>query len=173
MDAVYRLPDGRRYVIRPIRRDDGPRLLSGFAQMSPRSRLLRFHTQREELNEWEIEHLVSCDGDYQIAVVASGIDDEGRENAEIGVARCYRTADDPSLAEVAFLVVDRWQGLGIGSRLLSNLADHCLRVGVTRWSAQVMAENEIAFRLLEGVGTVQSLQWAQGVAEMVLELEAR
>lgn len=138
--------------------------------MSPQARLLRFHTAREDLTDGELDHLVNCDGQDRIAFVAVGLSEEGEENAEIGVARCYRNAEDPSLAEVAFLVVDRWQGLGIGSRLLSTLASHCREVGVTRWSAMVLAENEGAFRLLERVGRLASKRWTGGVAEVEIDL---
>lgn len=170
MRAEYRLSDGRRYVIRPIRVEDRPALHRGFMQMSSEARFLRFHTAREDLTDGELDHLVNCDGQNRIAFVAVGLSEEGEENAEIGVARCYRSAEDPSLAEVAFLVVDRWQHLGIGDRLLATLAEYCVGVGVTRWSAMVLAENEGAFRLLERVGTPVSKRWSGGVAEMILEL---
>lgn len=138
-------------------------------QMSPRSRHLRFHSSRDELSDSELDHLVNCDGRDRIAFVASGLDEKG-ECAEIGVARCYRSADDPQLAEVAFLIVDAWQGLGIGYRLLSTLAVYCVEVGVLRWSAMVLAENEEAFRLFDRVGTVVAKRWSGGVAELVVEL---
>lgn len=137
--------------------------------MSPRSRYLRFHTTREELTDSELDHLVNCDGRDRIAFVVVGVDETG-ECAEIGVARCYRQADDPQLAEVAFLVVDAWQGLGIGHRLLSTLAAYCVEVGVLRWSAMVVGENDEAFRMFERVGTVLSKRWSGGVAEVVVEL---
>jgi GNAT superfamily N-acetyltransferase len=138
--------------------------------MSPQARFLRFHSSREDLTEAELDHLVNCDGYDRIAFVAVGLSEEGEENAEIGVARCYRNAEDPTLAEVAFLVVDRWQGLGIGHRLLETLAAHCLEVGVTRWSALVLAENDGAFHLLEGVGRLVAKRWAGGAAEVEIDL---
>ena len=41
------LDDGTPFVIRPIRASDGPALEAAFAQMSTRSRYLRFFTVRE------------------------------------------------------------------------------------------------------------------------------
>lgn len=171
MNAEYRLPDGRSYRIRPIRAEDRPALHRGFLQMSPQARYLRFHTAREVLTDPELDHLVNCDGQNRIAFVAVGLDEKGIENAEIGVARCYRNAEDPSVAEVAFLVVDHWQGLGIGYRLLTTLAEYCLQIGVTHWNALVLAENAGAFHLFERVGRIRSKHWTGGVAELDIAIE--
>ena len=53
----------------------------------------------------------------------------------------YARLRDPSAAEVAFAVSDEEQGRGIGTRLLEQLALRAGGLGITRFVADVLAEN--------------------------------
>ena len=50
----------------------------------------------------------------------------------IGVARYVRDAHNPSLAEVAVVVADAWQGRRVGTALLGRLSDRAYSAGVER-----------------------------------------
>ena len=52
------------------------------------------------------------------------------------------------------MVGDRWQGLGLGTKLLEELADRARTEGVTRFAGVVLAENQDAIRLLERLGAM-------------------
>ena len=59
----------------------------------------------------------------------------------VGTARYIRDADDPQAAEIAVTVVDDRQGLGLGTELLTQLADRGRREGIRRSTALVSADN--------------------------------
>ena len=92
--------------------------------------------------------LVEVDHDLREALVAV----VGGE--VIGVARYDRPADDPATAEVAVVVEDGWQGVGVGRQLLAELTELAARRGVRTLTADVQADNDrmvgLVRRLLPG-----------------------
>jgi protein lysine acetyltransferase len=88
-----------------------------------------------------------------------------------GVARCVRVEPGGEVAEFAIVVGDDLQGEGLGSVLAAALADAACRVGIRRFSATTLADNEAVQRLLDTLA-VRLEQRAQydGVIELVAEL---
>jgi GNAT superfamily N-acetyltransferase len=164
------LGNGRRVVVRPIRDSDREPLQRGLRRLGPQSRIFRFHHDRTQFSDSELDYLVACDGIDRIAYVARGLNDEGEEIDEVGVARAHRKEDKPTAAEVAVVVVDEWQRQGIGRTLLSSLAIRCREVGIRRWDAHVMGANHVAAQLFESFGTVLGRNWDAGVQTIEIEL---
>jgi GNAT superfamily N-acetyltransferase len=79
---------------------------------------------------------------------------------------------DPGLAEaeIAFAVVDEWQGKGVGRALLRELSALARREGIERFRANVVAGNDAALALVRGVGTVVSFRLEDGAFEVVVAL---
>jgi RimJ/RimL family protein N-acetyltransferase len=70
----------------------------------------------------------------------------------VGIARYIRDRDDPHAAEIAVTIVDDWQGRGLGSELLAQLAGRACQEGICRFTAVVAAENTAMVRLLRNFG---------------------
>jgi len=124
----YRLRDGTRVRIRPIRPDDARTLQDGFRALSPESRRRRFRNPKERLSPRELRHLTECDGISHLALGAVRLDAQGWECEGLGVARFVRLPDQPEVAEPVVTVVDAVQGQGLG-RLLS---EHLIRAAADR-----------------------------------------
>lgn len=84
--------------------------------------------------------------------------------ALLGSAR-YATAPAGAHVEVAVVVVDAWQGRGLGPRLLAELCRHAQEVGVAPLRAYVLASNRRALRLLWSFGGWQVLSRRDGFIE--------
>src|SRR5579871_3499437 len=126
--------EGLRYRVRPIRPDDGPRLVEFHARLSPRSVYLRFFTVHPTLSEAEVKRFTEVDYEDRLALVAT-IGDH-----LIAVAR-YDRPPGAAEAEVAFVVDDAYQHHGVGSELLDELADAAFANGVSTFRAETLAEN--------------------------------
>jgi RimJ/RimL family protein N-acetyltransferase len=100
--------------------------------------------------------------------MAFAFSENGEEGQAIGVARCYREAAKTNWGEVGFIVVDDWQGSGVGTALLKELSQRCISVGIEYWKAQILGENTAAVRLLDKAGDVQNRYWEDRC--MVLEI---
>ena len=108
-----------------------------------------------------------------VAAAGVGVDADGEETEGVAVARAYRDPADPTRAEVAVVVVDDWQGAGIGRLLLSTLAERCREVGIRRWGACFLGENERAIRLFQSLGSIADRRWSEGVLEMEIEIDSK
>jgi GNAT superfamily N-acetyltransferase len=88
----------------------------------------------------------------------------------VGVARFVRSPEDPSLAEVAVAVDDEWQGRGLGTVLLHDLAARAREEGIKRFSASMLAENEPMIGAFHKLGDVRVTGPDTGVVELLIEL---
>ncbi|MFW3172199.1 N-acetyltransferase family protein [Geodermatophilus sp. CPCC 206100] len=133
---------------RPVRPDDGPLFCRLWSRLSRETVYRRFHAPLREPPAGALPHLVSVDHDRREALVAV----VGGE--VVGVARYDRTPGDPATAEVAVVVEDGWQGVGVGRQLLRELGELAARRGVTTVTASVQADNDrvvgLVRRLLPG-----------------------
>jgi RimJ/RimL family protein N-acetyltransferase len=138
------LRDGSEALIRPVRGTDAPLLADGFARLSARSRWMRFLGGKKELSPAELRSLTEVDH-YDREALGALDQASGRG---VGIARYVRHAADPQAAEIAVTVVDDWQRLGLGTVLLTQLADRAREAGIHRFTALVSTENDAGIRLL-------------------------
>jgi GNAT superfamily N-acetyltransferase len=160
------LRDGSPAHIRPIRPDDKQRLQEGLRQLSPRSRYMRFHTAMSHLTEEQLRYLTEIDYRDHMAWVAVNPDDP---DEGMGVARYVRLTDEPTVAEAAITVIDRYQGNGLGTILLEILTASAIRNGIRTFRNYVLAENRPMLEIFEQMGGVKISEGA-GVYRVDVEL---
>ena len=153
-------------VVRPIRPDDKRRLANAFERSSPESRYRRFLSPTNTLQSSQLRYLTEIDHHRHEAIQA--VDPHTDEG--VGVARFIRSPEDPSVAEVAVAVVDDWQGRGLGTVLLHDLAARARDAGIERFSASVLAENKPMIEAFRRLGDVRVTGRGNGVVELLIEL---
>jgi GNAT superfamily N-acetyltransferase len=167
---LKRLPDGTQILIRPIRPDDKALLEQGLHNLSETSVQRRFLTPKPRFSRAELRYLTEVDGRNHVALVAE------RPNAPvralIGVARYVRLPDDPEAAEVAVVVADPWQGRGIGTLLVDELAPRARARGVRRFTATMAGDNRPAHRLFQKLARHAEERHHGAVTEVVTDLAA-
>ena len=92
--------------------------------------------------------------------------------ALIGVARYVRLPDDPEAAEVAVVVADHWQGRGLGTLLVDELAPRARARGVRRFTATMASDNAPAHRLFEKLARHAEEHRHGAVTDVVTDLAA-
>jgi GNAT superfamily N-acetyltransferase len=152
--------------IRPIEPGDKEAMVAAFERLSDESRYRRFMTPHGRLSAAELRYFTEVDHHGHEALVAI----DPLTQAGIGVARYIRSKDDPSVAELAVAVIDDWQGRGVGSRLVAALARRALQEDITRFSAYVLADNELMLNLLRDLGNVKVLHKELGTVELTVDL---
>jgi RimJ/RimL family protein N-acetyltransferase len=154
------LRDGSKVLVGRVQRSDAPLLADGFARLSDRSRRMRFLSIKHELSAAELRYLTDLDHHDHEALAAL----DHRDGRGVGVARYVRDAADPQAAEIAVTVVDEWQGRGVGTELLAQLAKRARAEGIRRFTALVaddnvamaaLLRNLCAERVRSGPGTVE------------------
>ena len=152
-------------ALRPLRGGDRRTVLEVFDGLSVRSKALRFLGAKPRLNERDLELLVDVGSRGREAVVAVE-QDTGRS---IGIARFVRDADALE-AEIAFAVVDAWQGRGVGRRLAHELARLARSQGILRLRASIDRSNLAARAVVQGLGEVLVTRSEGSVVELVVRL---
>ena len=134
-----RLRNQATVTFRAIRPDDRDRMREAYARLSPEAIYLRLFAPKKDLSEPELTRLIEVDFDREVALVATI--GAGTQESVIGGGRYVSANNDRRAAEVAFTVDGRYRGQGIASRLLQHLAAIARGRGITRFEAEVLAEN--------------------------------
>jgi acetyl coenzyme A synthetase (ADP forming)-like protein len=143
------LKDGSTILLRPIKLDDAKSWVEFVGRLSARTKYLRFHHVPKEMR---LEDAVRyCTVDYRdtFAFVAEVLQEAKRYIVAIG--RYYRLPDHHS-AEVTLAIEDRYQGRGLGTALLEQLAAVARENDVDRFEADVLAENEQMMNVFKDYG---------------------
>jgi GNAT superfamily N-acetyltransferase len=135
-ERIATLRDGREVRIRPITPADVPLLMEFHERLSVNTTRLRFFTPLRRLSPDFAKHLCTVDYTKRCAFVVSFPGD----NSIHGVGRFE--AESRRSAEVAFVVEDAMQGLGIGKLLLDRLVEQARLRGYDRLTAVVLCEND-------------------------------
>ena len=145
LECEVTLRDGSRLRLRPIRPEDATRLIDFYDHLSRETAYQRFFAVMKRLPPDWARILASVDYRRRLALVAERGPAESPEL--VGVAR-YEPTDDPSTAEVAFVVADGVQGRGLGVILLHHLLAAGRARGISNFVAYVLADNHRMLDLL-------------------------
>ncbi len=143
------LDSGDPVQLRPIRPRDGGRMRAGIAAMSDHSRYLRFFNGSQTMPDHVIDRLCDADGWKHIAWGA--IDQSAPDEPAIGAVHAIRRGAS-SEAELALAVLDDWHGKGLARLLLTAVLADARAVGITRLTAETLAENRATRHLFRSLG---------------------
>jgi len=141
--------DGATVRIRAIRPDDRDRLHDHFKALSPQSIYFRFMGIRRDLSPDDLKRLTELDFKSHVGLAATLTENERERFIAVGRYIC---GADPRRAEVAFAVLDGFQGHGIGTLLLENLRLIADANGVTEFEADVLGENRQMLEVFAHMG---------------------
>ena len=166
VDVILR--DGSTLRLRAPARDDADALVSFFAELSDESLYLRFHGSPPV-----DAHLVAPDLEPDWAERGALIGAVATDDGERLVALAsYARLRDREAAEVAFAVADGYRRRGVGTRLLERLAARASEQGITRFVAEVMAENEPMLHVFSEAGFSLSRTLTGGEVEVTFPIAA-
>jgi GNAT superfamily N-acetyltransferase len=137
-------PDGSEApVVRPIEPGDARELARTFGRLSALTRFRRFLVPLDQLSHRQLDYLTRVDQVNHVALIAV----DPATGAGLGVARFVRDPDQPCRAVFAAVVADAWQGRGIGTLLISRLAERARSLGIEVLEGRTVAANRAARRL--------------------------
>jgi GNAT superfamily N-acetyltransferase/predicted amino acid-binding ACT domain protein len=142
--ARRQLADGTEVVLRPIEPADAGAVRDMHDRCSRESRRLRYFSAKPRLPDRLI--LAFCDRGRGLSLVASGPD-----GSVLGLAHLMYTLD-PGVAELAFLIEDRWQGRGLGASLGARLLSVAREEGLVEARVMMLRENRGMRGLLVRLG---------------------
>ena len=148
-ETLWKMRDGRTVLLRPIKPEDEPLWLEMFQNCSEESiRYKLFQTLKHMPHEVRVRYC-NIDYDREIAIVAE-LTENGKRKI-IGTARVSIDPDGKS-GELAFLVADPWQGLGLGTKLVDYVVEICKERGLETVYAFMVPDNLKAIELMKKFG---------------------
>jgi GNAT superfamily N-acetyltransferase len=154
--------------IRALRKGDRADLLDAVERISARSIYRRFFGAKRDFSEKEIEFFLSIDFVNHVALVATV--GEGSRTVIVGGGRYVVVR--PGATEVAFAVVDEYQGHGIGGALLRHLITLARDAGLKELLAEVLPENIPMLRVFKKYGLGCKVKREGQVVHVALRLSA-
>jgi len=148
-ETMWRLRDGRTVILRPIKPEDEPLWLEMFQNFSEESIRYRFFQVLKDTPHETRVRYCNIDYDREIAIVAE-LTEEGRKRI-LGVAR-VSIEPDGRTGEIAFIVADPWQGLGLGTKLVDYVLEICADMKLETIYAIMLADNYRAMGLMKKMG---------------------
>ena len=128
--------DGTQLHLRPVLPGDNERTTNGPVEFSSETLYRRFQTPRNPTQSL-MRYLFEVDYIHHFVWVMT----DGFDGPVVADARFVRDEVDPSVAEVAFIVGDAYQGRGVGTFLMGALAVAADFHGVQRFTARVLSDN--------------------------------
>jgi acetyltransferase len=148
-ETMWRLRDGRTVILRPIKPEDEPLWLEMFQNFSEESIRYRFFQILKDTPHETRVRYCNIDYDREIAIVAE-ITEEGRRRI-LGVVR-VSIEPNGKTGEIAFIVVDAWQGLGLGTKMVDYVLEICADMKLQTIYAIMLPDNNRAISLMKKMG---------------------
>jgi acetyltransferase len=141
--SKWTMKDGREVTIRPIRPEDEPLMAEFHSTLSDRTVYLRYFASLTLSARIAHERLLRiCFGDYdrEMVLVAEHHPQDGGRPRIVGVGRLNKLRARNE-AEVAVLVADEYQNLGLGLRLLGGIVQVARDERLGRVSSEMLRDN--------------------------------
>jgi len=142
------LSDGSQIEIRALRREDEADMLAAVGKASAQSLQRRFFAMKRHFSDKERAFFMDIDFKNHVALIA--LAEEANRKVIVGGGRYI--VFEPGRAEMAFVVVDTWQGRGIGSILMRHLVNIANDSGLQELTAEILSENAAMLKVFAKFG---------------------
>ena len=140
---------GLSIKIRPVRISDEPLLKEFFYSLTDETVYRRFASARKDMPHNRLQDFTVIDSDKQMILLALLENEEKQELIGIGQ---YNINEDTHMGDVAFVVRDDHQHLGVGTELLKYLTYLGKRKGLMGFTAEVLSDNEPMKTIFKEIG---------------------
>jgi len=172
-ETLWKLRDGRTVLLRPIKSEDEPLWLEMFQNFSEESIRYRFFQIIKDTPHEVRVRYCNIDYDREIAIVPE-LTEEGRRKI-LGVVR-VSIEPDGKIGEIAFIVADPWQGLGLGTKLVDYAIEICKEREIETLYAIILPDNYRAMNLMKKMGFTLSYMEdgnVKGILNLIEEEQAK
>ena len=164
--AVQMLRDGRQVEIRAIRSEDRDGFIEAVSRASDNSLRRRFFAIRRYFSDQQLEFFSHVDFTSRVALTV--LAEENGRPVIVGGGRYVML--DPGRAEVAFALIDEYQGHGIGTALMRHLSTIARGAGLKELIAEVLPENAAMLDVFKKSGLHPTIRHEPGAVHVTLHL---
>ncbi len=162
------LKNGVAVTIRTLRASDRDRIADAVRQLDRDSIYTRLFTYRSELTDAGLDRIMAVDPVRDVMLVVTV--GAGADEKVIASGRFIGAPNNSRSGEIAFMVEEDYQGLGIAGRLIRHLADLARARGVTTFEADVLGQNKGMLAVFARSGLPMRQRREGGVVHVTLSL---
>ncbi|MCJ7444005.1 MAG: GNAT family N-acetyltransferase [Methanotrichaceae archaeon] len=156
---------GLSLLLRPVKIGDESLLKDFFYALSEDSMYRRFFSVRMDMPHKRLQEFVVVDYAKRMVILAIF---EGKDRESVVGLGQFDMNKDMHTAEVALVIKDGYQNMGIGHELLSYLSHLARKRGLLGFTAEVLAENKPMLNLFENMGFEIEKRISEAAYEMRL-----
>jgi acyl-CoA hydrolase/GNAT superfamily N-acetyltransferase len=138
MKTTCLMKNGTQIFFRPVHPTDEPRMRDLLYDLSQETIFYRFMSHHQRFGQRQIQNFVYVDHRKDVAIVGTVPAAHGDEIVAVGR---YYLDEQSNRAEVAFVIRDEWQNLGVGTFLFRHLQHIAMASGITGFTAEVLRNN--------------------------------
>jgi len=168
--AKETLKDGTEVTIRAIQPADSASVLEGFKNLDRDAIYRRFFSLKKELSDAEVKQLTDVDFSQVVALVVT-IETGKGETLIAGGRYAVENPETSQAAELAFLTDEAYRGRGIAGLLLRHLIRVAQKAGISRFDADVLADNHPMLVVFRRSGLPMRQQREGSVIHLTLDLQ--
>jgi acyl-CoA hydrolase/GNAT superfamily N-acetyltransferase len=162
------LKNSKTIKIRPVKPTDERMIQELHYSLDDKDRYLRFFTPMKDFRHKKIQPMINID--YITDMILVGIESYNGKEKIVAMGGFFKT-NQPSLAELAFVVHKNWRGLGISRFLLEYLTQIGRELNYKNFGASILVENQAMLHIINTSGYTQILRKIEGgVTEFVINL---
>ena len=159
------LKNGVRLLVRPSKASDIRCLQDLFYGLSAEDVYTRFFQDLRFLPVSAAEHLCNVDYESEMAFLAVVGD---RENESVVGSACYFLNPTTNLAEAAYMIHPKWQGLGLGRILQQRMIEYAQPRGLRGFTLEILTTNDKMIKLAKSGSDKVSVERSGGTYEVVM-----
>ena len=163
LEAYKTTRTGLDLLLRPVKLSDEPLLKDFFYSLSNDSMYKRFISSRTDMLHERLQPFVVIDYTKEMVILA--VVPQEKKELILGMAQ-YLIDERSHTAEVAFVVRDDHQDMGIGAELLSYVTYLARKSGLLGFTAAVLMDNRHMLQLFESMGFIIEKRAESGVYEL-------
>jgi len=163
------LKNGRRVLLRPIKPSDRRLLVELLKRLSPQTIYRRFLSNVRQLPEEWLDRFTLLNYKSDFALVAST--QESGEERIIAVCRYHYNIHTDN-TEIAFVVQDDWQGLGLGTKIAARVVNIARKNDIHQFEGMLDPTNEAVTKIFNHLGCSYTLTLRGGFFFILIELDA-
>jgi acetyltransferase len=148
-ETLWTLKNGHEVLLRPIKPEDEKLWLEMFQNFSEESIRYRFFQILKDTPHEVRVRYCNIDYDREMAIVAETTH-EGKKKI-LGVSR-ISIEPNGKTGEMAFIIMDEWQGQGLGTKMVDYLLEIAKEMGVEEVYSIMLPDNQRALRLTQKMG---------------------
>jgi len=162
------LKNGRRVLLRPVKPTDRRLLVELLKRLSPQTIYRRFLANVRQLPEEWLDRFTVLNYTSNFALVATT--EENGEERIISVCRYHYNIHTDN-TEIAFVVQDDWQNLGLGTKIAARVVNIARKNDIHQFEGMMDPTNEAVTKIFNNLGCSYKVTLKGGFFFILIDLD--